>query len=170
MNKLSMVVTSLLMAASVSAVAATTASTDDLNMQPLEKVAPFPKAEPGMSRQVIYLPKQENEENFKVELLIGQTLEVDCNRHMMGGNLESKTLAGWGYNYFVLPKLSAPASTMMACPDNTKRQEFVAAQLGDAAMQRYNSRLPIVVYVPKDVEVRYRIWSASENTGRAVTK
>lgn len=130
MNKLSMVVTSLLMAASVSAVAATTASTDDLNMQPLEKVAPFPKAEPGMSRQVIYLPKQENEENFKVELLIGQTLEVDCNRHMMGGNLESKTLAGWGYDYFVLPKLSAPASTMMACPDNSKRQEFVAAHLG----------------------------------------
>jgi ecotin len=59
---------------------------------------------------------------------------------------------------------------MMACPDNTKRQEFVAAHLGDAAMQRYNSRLPIVVYVPKDVEVRYRIWSASENTGRAVIK
>ncbi|VTR22808.1 Ecotin precursor [Serratia fonticola] len=47
MNKLSMVVTSLLMAASVSAVAATTASNDDLNMQPLEKVAPFPKAEPA---------------------------------------------------------------------------------------------------------------------------
>lgn len=170
MNKLSFVFTSLLMAASASAIAATPAGNDDLNLQPLEKVAPFPQAEQGMSRQVIYLPKQEHEENFKVELLIGKTLEVDCNRHMMGGTLESKTLAGWGYDYFVLAKLSAPASTMMACPDNTKRQEFVAAHLGDAAMQRYNSRLPIVVYVPKDVEVRYRIWSASETTGRAVAK
>lgn len=171
MNKLSFVFTSLLMAASTSAVAASMAvENGDLSQQPLEKVAPFPKAEKGMSRQVIYLPKQENEENFKVELLIGKTLEVDCNRHMMSGNLESRTLAGWGYDYFVLAKLSAPASTMMACLDGGKRPEFVAANLGDAAMQRYNSRLPIVVYVPKDVEVRYRIWSASETIGRAVVK
>jgi ecotin len=25
---------------------------------------------------------------------------------------------------------------------------------------RYNSRLPVVVYVPEGVEVRYRIWRA----------
>lgn len=171
MNKLSLVFSSLLVMASVSVVAATTTGeNDDLSLQPLEKVAPFPKAEKGMTRQVIYLPKQENEQNFKVELLIGKTLNVDCNRHMIGGTLESRTLDGWGYNYLVLEKLSAPASTMMACPDNSKRQEFIAAHLGDAAMQRYNSRLPIVVYVPKDVEVRYRIWSASESIGRAVEK
>lgn len=170
MNKLSLAFTSLLMAVSVSSFAAMTTESGDLNLQPLEKVAPFPPAEQGMSRQVIYLPAQENEENFKVELLIGKTLEVDCNRHMMGGNLESRTLEGWGYNYFVLEKLSPPAATMMACPDNTKRQEFVAANLGEAALQRYNSRLPIVVYVPQDAEVRYRIWSASEDTGSAVAK
>ncbi|MFC0229244.1 serine protease inhibitor ecotin [Serratia aquatilis] len=170
MNKFSVVLTSLLMAMSASAIAATTAENGDLNNQPLEKVAPFPKAEKGMSRQVIYLPKQENEENLKVELLIGKMLEVDCNRQMMGGNLESKTLEGWGFTYFVLDKISAPASTMMACPDNSKRLEFVAAHLGDAALQRYNSRLPIVVYVPKNVEVRYRVWSASAEIGRAVVK
>ncbi|AHG21906.1 ecotin [Chania multitudinisentens RB-25] len=171
MNKLSFVLTNLLLMASASAIAATPVTENgDLNLQPLEKIAPFPKAEEGMSRQVIYLPKQENEENFKVELLIGKTLEVDCNRHMMGGTLESRTLAGWGYDYWVLEKLSAPASTMMACPDSNKRQEFVAAHLGNAAIQRYNSRLPIVVYVPKNVEVRYRVWSASETTGRAVIK
>jgi ecotin len=32
---------------------------------------------------------------------------------------------------------------------------------------RYNSRLPIVVYVPSGYEVRYRIWSASETTHKA---
>jgi len=31
---------------------------------------------------------------------------------------------------------------------------------GGPFLIRYNSRLPIVVYVPEDVEVRYRIWSA----------
>lgn len=174
MNKISLLVSSLLMAASANAIAATTIAAtptqEDLQQQPLEKVAPFPKAEKGMTRQVIYLSQKENEENFKVELLIGKTLEVDCNRHMMGGALDSKTLEGWGYNYFVLTKLSPLASTMMACADDTKRQQFIAANLGEQAMQRYNSRLPIVVYVPKDVEVRYRIWSASETMGHAVIK
>ena len=49
--------------------------------QPLEKVAPYPKADKGMTRQVIQLPVQQDEANYKVELLIGKTLEVDCNQH-----------------------------------------------------------------------------------------
>jgi len=30
---------------------------------------------------------------------------------------------------------------------------------------RYNSRLPIVVYVPENARVRYRIWRAGEQEG-----
>lgn len=167
MNKFSFMFISLMVAASANVMAAEPLA---LNQQPLEKVAPFPKAEKGMSRQVIYLPPQENEQNFKVELLIGKTLMVDCNRQMMGGNLETRTLAGWGYDYLVVTKISPPASTMMACPDNKKRKEFIAAHFGDAGLQRYNSKLPIVVYVPQDVEVRYRVWSAGESIGQAVVK
>ena len=37
--------------------------------QPLEKVAPFPKAEKGMKRQVIQLPQQQDESALKVELI-----------------------------------------------------------------------------------------------------
>lgn len=170
MNKASVVFSGLLMAASASAIAATSAVDTDISKQPLEKVASYPKAEKGMNRQVIYLPKQEHEENFKVELLIGKTLEVDCNRHMIGGMLETKTLSGWGYDYLVLEKLSEPVSTMMACPDHTKQQKFIAANLGDAAMQRYNSRLPIVVYAPKDVEVKYRVWKAEDSVSKAELK
>lgn len=170
MNKATVVFSGLLMAVSASAIAATSAEDADISKLPLEKVAPYPKAEKGMNRQVIYLPKQEHEENFTVELLIGKTLLVDCNHHMLGGTLEGKTLSGWGYDYLVLENLSAPASTMMACPDNIKQQKFVAANLGDAAMQRYNSRLPIVVYVPKDVEVKYRVWKAEDIVSQAQQK
>jgi ecotin len=31
---------------------------------------------------------------------------------------------------------------------------------GEPYMVRYNSRLPIVVYVPTGTEVRYRVWTA----------
>ena len=138
--------------------------------QPLEKIAPFPKAEQGMKRQVIQLPQQQDESALKVELLIGQTLEVDCNRHRLGGQLESRTLEGWGYDYYVFDKVTSPVSTMMACPDGKKEKQFVMAGLGDAGMLRYNSKLPIVVYTPANIDVKYRIWRADETIGVAVER
>lgn len=55
----------------------------------------------------------------------------------------------------------------MACPDGKSKKAFVPV-VGDGFMLRYNSKLPIVLYVPKDVEVRYRIWSASDKVEKAV--
>ncbi|MFK8397077.1 serine protease inhibitor ecotin [Pseudomonas sp. BGr12] len=136
------------------------------NAAKLEDVAPYPKAEDGFVRQVIHLPKEAQEENFKVEILAGKTLTVDCNRQRLGGTLEEKTLEGWGYSYYRLDKVSGPASTLMACPDGKTRQDFVPV-VGDGFVLRYNSKLPIVIYAPKDVEVRYRLWSASEKVEKA---
>ncbi|MCB5948311.1 serine protease inhibitor ecotin [Enterobacter sp. TCD1-1] len=138
--------------------------------QPLEKIAPYPKADKGMKRQVIQLPAQQDEANFKVELLIGKTLEVDCNQHRLGGQLESKTLEGWGYDYYVFDKVTSPVSTMMACPDGKKEKKFVTAYLGDNSLLRYNSKLPIVVYTPENVEVKYRVWKAEEKIEQAVVR
>ncbi|PJI50943.1 MAG: ecotin [Pseudomonas sp.] len=136
------------------------------NAAKLEDVAPYPKAEDGFVRQVIHLPKQAQEENFKVEILAGKTLTVDCNRQRLGGTLEEKTLEGWGYSYYRLDQVSGPASTLMACPDGKTRKDFVPV-VGDGFVLRYNSKLPIVIYAPKDVEVRYRLWSASDKVEKA---
>ena len=145
-------------------------SSETPKQQPLEKVAPYPQADKGMKRQVIQLPVQQDEANFKVELLIGKTLEVDCNQHRLGGQLESKTLEGWGYDYYVFDKVTSPVSTMMACPDGKKEKKFVTAYLGNNSLLRYNSKLPIVVYTPENVEVKYRVWKADENIGQAVVR
>jgi ecotin len=138
------------------------------NAAKLEDVAPFPKAEAGFSRQVIHLPKQEQEENFQVEILAGKTLEVDCNRQRLGGVLDEKNLEGWGYPFYRLEKVIGPMSTMMACPPGSQKKRAFVPVVGDGFMLRYNSKLPVVVYAPSDVEVRYRIWSASDKVGTAL--
>ncbi|MHC6225518.1 serine protease inhibitor ecotin [Pseudomonas sp. X10] len=132
----------------------------------LKDVAPYPEAEKGFTRQVIHLPEQADESAYKLEVLAGKTLEVDCNRQRLGGTLEEHTLQGWGYNYYRLEKVAGPASTLMACPDNKKTEAFVPV-VGDGFLLRYNSKLPVVVYVPEGVEVRYRIWSASADVQQA---
>lgn len=133
----------------------------------LEEVAPFPKPEQGFTRQVIHLPSQPQEENFQVEILAGKTLTVDCNRQRLGGILEEKNLEGWGYPFYRLEQVIGPMSTMMACPDGKSKKDFVPV-VGDGFLLRYNSKLPIVLYVPEDVDVRYRVWSASSKIEKAV--
>ena len=122
---------------------------------------PFPKAEEGFKRTVIRLPSLKNEDNCKVEIIIGKTMKVDCNHHWFRGSLEAKNVEGWGYTYWVLPKAAGPAATRMGCPDGSEHDEFVKVQ-GDGYLLRYNSRLPVVIHVPKDFEVRYRLWQAQE--------
>lgn len=132
----------------------------------LKDIAPYPEAEKGFTRQVIHLPAQADESAYKLEILAGKTLQVDCNRQRLGGSLEERTLEGWGYSYYRLDNVSGPASTLMACPDDKKTEAFVPV-VGNGFLLRYNSKLPVVVYVPKDVEVRYRVWSASQDVQKA---
>ena len=74
------------------------------------------------------------------------------------GKLETKPLKGWGFTYYEVAKFGPAASTLIGVPAGTpKVEKFVA---GPSQLIRYNSRIPIVVYVPQGAEVRYRIWSA----------
>ena len=133
----------------------------------LEEIAPFPKAESGFTRQVIHLAPQAREDDFQVEILAGKTMTTDCNNPRLGGILEEKNLEGWGYPFYRLEKVIGPMSTLMACPAGTSKPGFVPV-VGDGFLLRYNSKLPLVLYVPRDIEVRYRIWSASKKVEKAV--
>ena len=118
-----------------------------------------------MSRYVIYLPKMENEDLLKVQLIVGKTMKLDPqNRYFFGGRLETELIPGWGYDRYLLKSLGPMAGTMMAVdPDEPKIDRFITLG-GEPELLRYNSRLPLAVYVPTGVAVRYRIWRADEKT------
>lgn len=132
-----------------------------------DNMKPYPLPEEGFERWVIHLEPLAAEELRKVEIIIGKMLEIDCNQHWFFGTLERETVQGWGYSYYIVRQVAGPASTLRACPPGeAKRVDFVRVR-GDEQLWRYNSKLPVVAYVPDGFEVRYRIWVAGESKNAA---
>lgn len=134
-------------------------------MQEPDNMKAFPPADKGMTRHVLKLPKQDDESAFKIELIAGKTVQVDqVNRHFFGGKIEEQIIEGWGFPRYNVSQLGPLAGTLMAAePDSPKVDRFVSLG-GDPFLIRYNSQLPVVVYAPEGVEIRYRVWSAGAET------
>jgi ecotin len=131
----------------------------------VDNMKAFPPAEAGMVRYVFQPPKQEDESKFKLELIVGKTVKTDkVNRHFFGGKIEEKTIEGWGFPKYVVSEIGPMVGTLMAVDPNEPPVERFITLGGEPFLIRYNSRLPVVVYVPEGVEVRYRIWRAQADT------
>jgi len=126
----------------------------------------FPQAKEGFVRYVVEVPKTENDYDHRVELLIGKNMMVDCNHHSFSAEIKSVNLKGWGFKYLEVGDIKSGPTTMMACPE-PKTEKFISIR---DELRRYNSRSPIVVYVQKGYEVRYRVWSADDKVQQAVQR
>jgi ecotin len=122
--------------------------------------AAYPPAAAGKTRQVVLLPHKDRDEeqDFKVELIVGKTIETDgVNRYHFGGEIQERDIPGWGYSYYdAMGRFDVPAATRIA-GTGEKVVRFVA---GPRLVVPYNSRLPLVVMVPEGCELRWRIWRA----------
>lgn len=122
----------------------------------------YPPAPAGRERKVLLLPHKtrEEEDDFKVEVIVGRTIETDgVNRYRFGGSIEERDIPGWGYSYYdAVGTFAVPATTRIAAGGPRERQ-FVA---GPRLLVPYNSRLPLVVMVPEGCEVRWRLWQAGD--------
>jgi len=59
--------------------------------------------------------------------------------------------------------------TLIAVDPNAPKVDRFIPLGGEPYLIRYNSRLPVVVYAPEGVEVRYRIW-AGESEMKVIEK
>lgn len=129
---------------------------------PQENMKAYPPAAEGMKRLVVYLETKEEEDDYRIELMVGKTVEVDAaNRFFFSGTLEEETIEGWGFPKYVVKQIGPMAGTRIGVdPDAPKVKRFVKLG-GEPKLLRYNSKLPLVVYVPKDAEVKLKVWVAS---------
>jgi ecotin len=123
----------------------------------------FPPAETGQTRYVLNLPEAADENALQVELVVGKTERLDAgNRYFYSGSMEAVTVDGWGFTRYVVNSMGIMAGTLMAIDPNAPKVERFVTLGGEPYRIRYNSKLPVVVYVPIGSEVQYRIWRAGK--------
>lgn len=153
------------------AVWAQDADADDAGPQPFEGTEEarryleqaYPEAEEGMTRHVIFVEPREDESLYQVELIVGKMVMTDgVNHYFFGGAMEAEDIDGWGFSRYVVDEdaFENMASTLIGVPPGTEPKLAFVRISTPGGLVRYNSKLPIVVYVPAGGEVRYRIWQA----------
>jgi ecotin len=123
----------------------------------LEALKAFPVAKSNEKQVYIQVPEMNQEENYKIEVFIGKNEMVDCNHYFMIGEVKEINLEGWGYTYYKVESNGQKGGTLMGCMDDTKVEKFITIEPKTFG---YNSRLPLVFYVPNDFIVKYKIYSA----------
>ena len=105
-----------------------------------------------IERYEIILEKKVNETRLTVEIMPGKTILVDCNSYFCRGEfLEKKDEHGYPYHVFKDPSFGG---TRVGCPPGyVKKMQFVFG----SKIIPYDSRIPIVIFVPKSFEVKYCI-------------
>ncbi|MCP9927754.1 ecotin family protein [Cyanobium sp. CH-040] len=141
---------------------------------------PYPAPRAGETRWVIQLPgvlrssadpaMSSDPADWRVELIVGKELDVDCNRQLLQGRITPESVPGWGYTVYRVSGGERGLSTLMACPpDQPPRRSFVPLA-GEPTLVRYNASLPIVIYAPKHLQVRWRLWKAETGQQEAVRR
>jgi ecotin len=117
----------------------------------------YKPAPEGYVRHVMRLPVLPDENAVRVELVAGKLLAVanpeNCS---FSGAIKETMIEGWQFPRYdvTLGELAGAKED----PSAAGAKKFVRLG-GEPKLFRYNSRLPLVVYVPEGAELCFRIWS-----------
>ena len=139
---------------------------------PMLDLKPYAEAAAGEQRFVIQLnpllkpsPDQSisnNPADWRVQLLVGKELELDCNLHRFTGRLRSEPVLGTGYTVYRAEQIGVMLSTRKACPGQALTKQFIPLG-GQPFVLPFNASVPVVVYAPQGFQVRYRLWKAEKD-------
>jgi ecotin len=137
----------------------------------------YPAPAAGDRRWVIQLPGvlppggdaglSPDPRDWRVQLLVGQTVRVDCNQHSFSARLQPERLPQARGVIYRVSAVGPLVSTRMACPDQPPQQRFVTMG-GRPFVVPYRVSQPIVVDAPAPLEVRWRLWKAEKASRPAV--
>lgn len=113
---------------------------------------PLP-SEPSLSPDTDLSP---DPRQWRLELVIGRIVAVDCNLHQFSGRIRTETVPPMERTIHRV-ELGPMISTRMACPDQAMQRRFISLQ-GRPHVLPYDASRPVVVYAPRDALVRWRIW------------
>ena len=108
-----------------------------------------------IERYEIILDKKVNETRLNVKIMPGKTILVDCNGYYCKGEFLEK-IDEHGYPYYVFKDPSIGGTRKGCPPGYVNKMQFVF----DSKIIQYDSRIPIVIFVPKSFEVKYCIIQA----------
>ena len=108
--------------------------------------------------------------DWRVQLIVGQEVELDCNISQLSGPALTMTR---------LPKASGKAlfsvqgpvtvmSTMKLCPKDQPRKRSFLTLGKQPYLVPYNASWPIVVDLPNNTQLRWRVWKAETRQQTAV--
>ncbi|KAG5509065.1 hypothetical protein JKF63_06073 [Porcisia hertigi] len=127
--------------------------------------APYPDAESGDKRIIFPLdPKGDDAERdeYMIQLIPGRMLQVspsDAAGQMLEGTIEQCTVEGSDAPFFRVKLAKELASTNVDTgSEGNADQARVFVGMANPTLFPYTSRHPVVVYLPKDAELRYSIW------------
>lgn len=142
-------------------------------------LAGYPAPAAGERRWVIQLPGllpptrdpslSPDPRDWRVQLIVGQTLAVDCNLHSFSARLRPWRIAADRPLVFRIDSVGPLVSTRKACPPDQPRRTAFVTMAGKPFVVPYVVSDPIVVYAPATLQLRWRLWKAERQSREALS-
>jgi ecotin len=135
-------------------------------------LTPYPKPTAAQTRWVIQLPGvlpptadprlSPNPSDWRVQLIAGKEVEADCNQQAFRGRFRASKLKGPGLSVYTVSDVGPMVSSRMACPPGQAKRRVFVPMGSKPFVVPYDASRPVVVYTPKDLQLRWRLWKAEK--------
>ncbi|WP_164998573.1 ecotin family protein [Chryseobacterium sp. 3008163] len=118
----------------------------------------YPEAKDGYKKVELKLPSKIDNKDFKIEIFLVSNMKLDdCENASLNAKLETKFLVPPArYAYY---ELSNPNIEIITFKNgNCSNKKIDKKVYNYPKIEEYRSVLPYTFYIPKNMDIEYRIW------------